>query len=164
MDILEYAMQMEKDGETFYRELAKKCHAPGFERILNMLADDEVKHYEMLNKMHQKLEHPELLESEILTKAKNIFAQMKEEKQALVCPPTEEDLYHEALEIERKSLAFYEEKAKEVKDEVAREALNKLAAAEKKHVRLLENLVDFVANPATWLEDAEWYHLDQLPE
>jgi hypothetical protein len=38
-----------------------------------------------------------------------------------------------------------------------------LAAEEKKHLRIMENIVEFVSRPepGNWLENAEWYHLDE---
>ncbi len=38
MDIYEYAMQMEKDGEDFYRKLAGNTNNPGLSKILTKLA------------------------------------------------------------------------------------------------------------------------------
>ncbi|MHC4911431.1 MAG: ferritin family protein, partial [Planctomycetota bacterium] len=48
MDILEYAMKMEKDGEQYYRRTAEKVNNKGIKTILSMLADEEVKHYNAL--------------------------------------------------------------------------------------------------------------------
>ena len=160
MNIFEYAMQMEKDGEKYYRELANKCHAPGFERILNWMADDEVRHYQILEELNAKTKYSELLETDILKNTKNVFQQMKDEKEALQCPPTEVDLYKKALEIEQKSQQFYLDEAEKEENHPQREILLHLAKEEGKHIRILQNLVDFVSKPETWLEDAEWYHLD----
>ena len=51
MNIYEFAMQMEKDGETFYRNLASKVSNLGLKNILNMLAEEEVKHYGIFAKL-----------------------------------------------------------------------------------------------------------------
>ena len=53
MDIYEYAMQMEKDGEAYYRDLAGKTSHQGLKSILGMLADAEVKHYKLFEDIHQ---------------------------------------------------------------------------------------------------------------
>ncbi len=42
MDIYDYAIQMEKDGETYYRELGRKSKAEGLQFIFTILADEEV--------------------------------------------------------------------------------------------------------------------------
>lgn len=39
MNIFEFGMQMEKDGEQFYHELASKAGSKGLAHILEKLAD-----------------------------------------------------------------------------------------------------------------------------
>jgi len=47
-----------------------------------------------------------------------------------------------------------------VQIESQRKIFLKLAGEEKKHVFLLANLVEFVSRPETWIENAEFNHLD----
>lgn len=47
MEALELAMQMEKEGEQFYRELAEQEKNIGFREIFSKLAEDEQKHYHL---------------------------------------------------------------------------------------------------------------------
>ncbi len=42
MGIYEFAMQMEKDGESYYRDLAQKVDNKGIKNILGFLADATV--------------------------------------------------------------------------------------------------------------------------
>ncbi len=51
MDIYEFAMQMELDGRNFYLELAGKAKEQGLQSIMEMLAADEMKHYNILQDM-----------------------------------------------------------------------------------------------------------------
>lgn len=41
MNIFEFAMQMEKDGEAFYREIAQKTQNAWLQKIFNTLADNK---------------------------------------------------------------------------------------------------------------------------
>ncbi|KAB2832670.1 MAG: hypothetical protein F9K48_10015, partial [Candidatus Brocadia sp.] len=66
MNIFDFAMQMEKDGEQYYRNSAQKTQNVGLKKILGMLADAEVKHYDILQKM-KKNETTQLPDSEILS-------------------------------------------------------------------------------------------------
>ena len=50
MDIFEYAMKMEKDGEAYYRQLAKQV-GKILGAVFTMLADEEVKHYDAIEAM-----------------------------------------------------------------------------------------------------------------
>ena len=55
MDIFEYAIQMEKDGEDYYCQLAQQAANEGLKTILAMLADEEVKHRNIIEKMTKEI-------------------------------------------------------------------------------------------------------------
>jgi rubrerythrin len=160
MDIYEYAMKMEKDGENYYRELAGGTNKKGLRNLLTMLADAEVAHYNLFRKM-KDCEKVEPADSAILGDAKNIFMKMKEEKDVAGLDIPQLELYKKALEIEKKSEDFYREKAGEMKDEIQRKIFLKIAGEEKVHYFIVEKIIDFVSRPQTWLEDPEWYHLEE---
>ncbi len=160
MDIFEYAMQMEKDGEDFYRQVAQQSPNRGIKVILTMLADEEVRHYNAIEKM-KSAEPVQLAEGSVLTEAKNVFAQLKESGEKFTPETNQIRLYKKALDIEKKSQDFYTEKAGEVSDENTKELFLRLAQEEQKHYVLVENIIDFLSRPDTWLENAEFYHLDE---
>jgi len=158
-NIFEYAMQMEKDGEDYYRQLVQQTANKGMRTILTMLADEEVKHYNAVEKM--KTEKPQIAETKILTDAKSVFVQIKESGESFDFDLKQTELYNKAQDIEKKSYEFYTEKANEVTEEYQKEVFLKLADEEKKHYFLLENIIEFVSRPETWLENAEFYHLEE---
>ncbi|MHC4570594.1 MAG: ferritin-like domain-containing protein [Planctomycetota bacterium] len=159
MNIFEFAMQMEKDGENYYHQLAKKVNNKGIETILIMLADDEVKHYNAIEQMCTS--RPQMAETTILADAKNVFVQMKEDNEKPDTDAGQIQLYKKAQDIEKKSRDFYLEKAKEVEEDFQKDSFLKLAEEEKKHYFVLENIIQFVSRPQTWLENAEFYHLEE---
>lgn len=168
MDIYSFALQMEKDGEKYYRELAKKSKNDGLKEIFMMLANEEVKHFQFIEKMQQNENLPEVVESKVLTEVKNIFTKMRNGKLDFepghyIDTTEETNAYRKACKIEEQSKQFYLDKAKETTDQQARLMLEKLAAEEQKHYRIMENLVEFVSRPepGNWLEDAEWHHLEE---
>lgn len=158
MDILTFAMQMEKDGEAYYRQLAHRTSNTGLRTILNMLADEEVKHQQTL----EGLQDPNAAAPpcEVLVRAKNIFAEMDADQTALSDESAQVDLYRKALSLEERGRAFYQEKASELGDDSQVAVFQMLAREEAKHAFLLRNIVDFVSRPQGWLEDAEFNHLD----
>ena len=159
MNIFEYAMQMEKDGENYYRQLVEKVNNKGIQTILTMLSGEEVKHYNVLVKIQSQ--KPEMAETTILADARNVFEQMKEDNEKFDIDVGQRELYKEAQKIEERSRSFYLEKANEVTEEYQKELFLKLAKEEKKHYFLLESIIEFVSRPENWLENAEWYHLDE---
>lgn len=159
MDIFEYAMQMEKDGENYYRQLAGQVVHKGLKTILTMLADEEVKHFNAIKKI--QTEKPDMAETTILTDAKNVFVRIKESGEEFVPDISQIELYKKAQDIETKSRDFYLEKANEVTLQYQKELFLKLAEEEKKHYFLLDNIIDYVTRPQRWLENAEFFHLEE---
>jgi len=154
MDIFEYALQMEKDGENFYRRIAEKAGSAGVGTIVTMLADEEVKHYKAIEGIRQG-RSGQMAETTILDDARNVFVQMKDERDEFAADQ------EQARQIEKRSQQFYEEKAGQVDRKDQRQLFEQLAAEEAKHYFLLGNLIDFVSRPKQWLENAEWYHLEE---
>ena len=159
MDIFEYALKMEKDGETFYREIAADINNKGLQAILTMLAEEEVKHYHAIESMKQ--DKYQMAQTSILDDARNIFVEMKEQNQEFEPDLKQVTLYEKAKEIEKKSQQFYNEKAQQADLDVQKELFERLAKEEEKHYFLLENIIKFVSRPKLWLENAEWYHLEE---
>lgn len=159
MDTLEYAMQMEKDGQEYYRQLAEQTDNKGLKNILGMLADEEARHYEVIRQM--PTETAGAGESTILVEAKNVFEELKESGEQFDFEASQKEVYRKAQDMEKRSRDFYIEKAGEATDEGQRQTLLGLAEEEKKHYFLLENIIEFVSRPESWLEDAEFYHLEE---
>lgn len=160
MDIFDFAIQMEHDGEQFYRDIAAKTSETGIRTIMTMLADDEKKHAQILTEIHTKI--PLMSGTTILDTAKNVFVQMKDFGGEIDLSGDEEKLYRQAMEMEQKSVSFYLDRADQAKGADQKALFEKLASEEKKHFRVLENLADLVARPKTYLADAEFSNLDEF--
>jgi rubrerythrin len=162
MDIFEYAMKMELDGKNFYEEHAAKTDAEELKKILLELAGDEQKHYQLFKAMRDGLpaEYDEASKTEILNATKNVFETFKESHQDFSFPPEARDIWLKAREIEKKSEEFYRQKAEETQDEKQKHILGKIAEEEHRHWVAIENVIQFMERPRTWLEDAEWSNLE----
>lgn len=167
MNIYTFAMQMEKDGEEYYRQLEQKCNNQGLKKIFAMLADEEVKHFQVIKQLQDKTSLPKVVSSDVLKNTRNIFEEMRAGKliftQGHYVDTTEEtNAYRKARDIEEQSRTFYLEKAEAATDNESKLLLKMLAAEEDKHCRILDNIVDFVSRPepGNWLENAEWHHLE----
>ena len=163
MDIFDYAKQMEKDGENYYRQLAAESATEGLRKIFVMLADEEVKHFRVIEAMEKNLQKTSFEDSPILDNTMNVFQAMKDQKQPLHIDSTAEtEKYRNARDIEEISREFYQEKADEAGTEHQRTLFLKLAAEEANHLRIMENIVEFVSRPepGNWLENAEWTNLE----
>ena len=159
MNIYEYAMKLEKEGEEFYRDLADQTNDPGLKKILTMLATEEVKHYRLFEKMLNDADVSTLPKMEVFAEATSIFENMKEIKESYDFSSNQIEYYRKALETEEANESFYMHKAAEAKTEEHKAIFLRIAEEERKHLILLENLVEFVSQPEQYLESAEFYKM-----
>lgn len=159
MDIFQFAMKKEKFSEEYYRQLAEKTDNNGLKNICNMLANEESKHYKIVEQMSQKIPS-EAAQTPILGNAKEIFEKMRKSAENFNFDISELELYQKARDIEKESRSFYLEKAEELKDSSQKEIFKKLADEEQKHFVLLEKICDFVDRPQWFLENAEMCRFD----
>jgi rubrerythrin len=165
MNIYQFAKQMEVDGEKYYRVLADQSNSAGLKKIFLMLADEEVKHYKVIDLMSRGENRPELAETKILEKVKNVFAEMKDsEPHPRIDTTDATQSYLRARDIEEESRNFYQQQADRVENKTQAGIFLLLAREEGKHLRIMENIVEFVSRPepGNWLENAEWHHLDNF--
>ncbi len=160
MNIVEYALKTEKDGEEYYRQLAERAENSGIKLIFEKLATAEAEHYQDFIRMqdNQPVQHED---DDIMSEVKTIFQQMQTEKNYENIKGDQVDAYKKACEIERKAYEFYLQKAEELTDPAEKELCLQIAEEEKEHCVILENIVEFVSQPSVWMENAEWRHMDE---
>jgi rubrerythrin len=160
MDIYQFAKQMELEGEQFYRKLALQTENPGLKNILLILADDEENHYQLIEKLQTDSE-PTVLDTQSLANIKSFFFEIKEAGADFGLEITQKAVYQQALENEEQSLNFYLDQAKAASSNVVRDLFLKLCDEERQHYLVLEEVIDFISRPETWIENAEFYHLEE---
>jgi rubrerythrin len=160
MNVFEYALEKEKYAQEYYTDLAQKCTNDGLKYILNMLAEEEGRHVNIIQNMQSV--HPVLPEeSKLLANVKETFAKMRDSKEKFDFNLSQIDLYKKAQEIEKSAKEHYLGKMNELKDETQKKIFQKLADEEQKHYNLLQNIIDFISKPQLWLENAEFNHIDE---
>ena len=163
MDIFEFAMEKERFAEHYYRVLADKAEHEGLKNILTMLADEEAKHYQVVEQMKTKT--PDVgTETPVLANAKAVFEKMRSAAEKFDIRISEVDLYRKACDIETESKKYYLQKAQEAEDAGQKNIFERLAEEENKHLVLVQGICDFVAKPETYLENAEFSHFDDYVE
>lgn len=161
MNVFQFAMQMEKDGEAFFREIAAKTQNTGLRRIFTMLANEEVVHYNTFKKLYEK-SPVEAIESNALSKAKTIFAEMKESGNFDITADTpQSEVYRKAMDAEKEAYTFYEKQAEETSDDREKHVLLTFGREERHHYQLLESILDFISRPESWTESAEFTRIEK---
>ncbi len=160
MDIFEFAIEKEKYTEQYYKDLAEKTDNPGVKRILFLLASEENKHLQVIEEL--KNEIPVVAESDLIENAMDILKKMSEGKEQIELNADHIRIYEKALEFEQASLGFYNEKADITKDDGQKKIFLLLAGEERKHILLIEKIIQFLIKPKTWLENAEIFHSEDF--
>jgi rubrerythrin len=165
MNLYDFAIQMSRDGETFFRTLTKQVKRPGLRKILVMLANDQATHRRDFVRM-KKAEGSPRVDARNLTTTLNPFAQRLKrmdlgERLDENLPPSE--LYRRGQMLDKECEDFFRKRAARVKDPRLKQALLGVAEEQRKHYVTLEHLINFILEPQQGLEDAEW-NIPELPE
>ncbi len=153
MNVFDYALELEKEGEKIYTDYAESAPEKGMATIFKELAAQEKKHYEIFQKMKTN-DDVKPIESEYLKNIKDVFADWRENKDSFQFDIEQAKIYHKALTIEQKSIDLYTQTAAEAADQKQKEVLLNIAEEEKKHKAIIENLIAFMEKPDRWVEHA----------
>jgi rubrerythrin len=161
MDILEFAKKLEREGEAYYSHLAKTTPIKALAGIFTLLSHEEHYHYTIFESWKKEIPNAPPIESGILGKAKEVFAQLAKSETPLAEVSGGPQAYAKALELEQKSIAYYSDAQTKTDMPEHRTLFKFLIKEEKKHAVLMENLIEFVKRPSEWLENAEFSRLDE---
>ncbi len=149
MDVLVQAMKLESDGRKFYETIAAHMTDPEAAAMFKKLADDEVDHFNYIERQYQALEAgkswaaiPEMATVEVIDAVSVVFPPEKEVLAELPTHPTEEDALLFALGVEDKSFKLYYNSAHTAKDPEAQKLFKQLAGAEQIHFNVLMQRYD----------------------
>lgn len=155
MNVYEYAMKVEKDGEAYYRQLASKSPNEGLKRVFTILADAEVKHYLAFKSMRDQ-DGQDISALDISTDTKTIFETLNAQKESSSLNLSEIEYYEAAIKREEDSYSFYVTKAEELTDDAQKAVFMNIAQEEVKHKEILENILLFIQEPDNWVASAEF--------
>lgn len=155
MNIFEFAKKMELDGISFYQEEAARTTLPGFKAILQLLIDEEKKHYFYLNALAQG-EKPDAMPPFPADHVNNVFQQLRKDKEGFDFTAEQTKAYEKVLEIEKLSEEFYRNQAALAMDENLKKQILLIAEEEKKHMLLFTDLVKYISRPSQWVEHADF--------
>jgi len=155
MNSLQFAIEMEHEGEKFYMEQAELNKKNDLKVVCELLAADEKEHAKMLtDKMnHEKSQFPD---TNTLADAKNIFTEMTPIQSGNEELKSQISFYRNALEIEQQSVDFYMKYQKETTDDGEKKLFDFLIQQEKTHLAVLGELYLLLKNAKDWVENAEF--------
>ncbi|MBN1958019.1 MAG: ferritin family protein [Desulfuromonadales bacterium] len=161
MNVFDYAMKMELEGQAFYQKLAAETASEGLRKIFTELADDEQKHYAIFSKLKAAEGVDAMADSRALETARNLFSELQADQDSNQLLKTNLDGYQYAMQAEKESADLYRDAAEKEPDPAIKELLLKIAQEEDKHLNILENIFDFVNAPTQSLVWSEFSNLKE---
>lgn len=166
MDVYDFALKMELDGEKYYREWALKTKYDDLKKALDGLADDEQRHYKIIQTVQQQTF--KYLEADpSLSTVRNVFRSYKDDLAALKNKVSIEklrdeqmDVYKVALVKERESVELYKTMQEKAKNADEKAILERLMKEEEGHVAVIDTIIDMLNHVNDWVEAAEFNHQD----
>ena len=142
-EIIDIAIQIEENGESFYRKALEKSDDPVFKELLRWLADEELRHRQCFLEMRSSMRaaSSDLLSEQVsgalLQSAVGDHAFSLEEAD-FSSIPDEGDLIETAMGFERDSIMFYQMIQSLVTDPVILGHTERIVEEERKHTELLQ--------------------------
>jgi rubrerythrin len=165
MDIFDFALKMELDGEKYYRDLAEQVKYDDLKKVLIGLAEDEERHYEIIKSAKEQMKPIEADSS--LSKIQNVFVINKNKEfspddNEFIAKLKDEqfDVYEAALKKEKESVELYKKLKEDAKKQEEQVIFEKLMHEEEKHVEVIENILEMLNHVNDWVEAAEFNHRD----
>jgi rubrerythrin len=155
MNPLEFAVQMENDGEHFYRRQAEYFHGTSLSVVFLKLADAEHKHKELLEARLSGLA-VELPDDQGTEPTRSVFFNLVDLKKKADNLSDQMDAYALAAGVEQRSIDLYTELLQTATDPSNKILLQFLLIQEREHLALFDGLRELLSRPKEWVEAAEF--------
>ena len=150
-EVLTIAVNMEEEGLAFYSSLAKSVKNAQVKAIFSILADEEKDHLNNFQKVYNEITASrdseqgcedytvdEYIRHLVET---GVFTQKDEVKRLTAEIKTDLDALRIGIQAEKDAILFYTEASKNTKNKEGQKAFKFLASEEKKHLKLLADLL-----------------------
>jgi rubrerythrin len=155
-DAILTAIQMEKDGYSFYIKAASQTNSSMGRSIFESLANDEQRHLEVFQKMFEdkvsKKEWNDLLESSKKYASIPIFPTDLKNALGMDSDSTEIDALRMAMDSEKEAIEYYDKIKDNLIDQNVKNVINEIIEQEKNHYSLLEKEFNHINSTGYWFE------------
>ncbi len=143
MKLLDFAMEMEKNGIAYYEELKGKTSNPKLNHIFDILIKNEYEHYEICKSFKESDHFISKSESTVLEDVSDVFTEIKTDGLTNDYKEIAALLKH-AISIEERSEKFYRDFVKDESDEQINQAFLIIAGEENKHRFILKRMYEYM--------------------
>ena len=128
-ELVEIAVNVEENGEKFYRKLSKKVENDEQKKLFEYLADQEIEHAGVFRKLGY-------VEGKVFPSFDTLFERVK--------GISFESIIDYAIQLEKDTMLFYNKVLKLIKNERSKKRIDSIIEQEKKHVLDLMELKESV--------------------
>jgi rubrerythrin len=160
--IVDAAIQLERDGRTFYLDVATKSSSTRARQMFESLADDELLHIQWIEQMLSPGEAAATsAKKKTYERLRGIFADVPQsERQVFASSKDDIQAIRAAIAMEEKSRTAYLTWAEESSSDELRDLCTTLADQEAFHRELLENTIEYLEHTGDWFMMEEGWHFD----
>jgi rubrerythrin len=142
MVIYDLAMRLKLDGEEFYRNYAQLEEDEGVRQIFKILAEDERRQYEIIEKINSFV--PAYKPSEISEKAKRVILKKGLFTERHKIKKNQLDAFKQALRKQEDCLYLYRRLVEEVEYDYEKDTFEKLVDDVEDHIRIISNMKELL--------------------
>jgi rubrerythrin len=167
LEALQTALKMEIDGREFYLNASKRSNNKLGKELLKKLAAEEDLHRDVFQDIYNTIKSQkgwpddEKFRTDGGRGLRTVFARALEAMDNdIKSIPTELDAIQTAMDMENKTLDFYNSRGSQAAYDAERRLYEELAIQEGEHFRVLLDYFEFLKNPAAWFVQKEHHSLD----
>lgn len=157
-DVLQTALQLERDGRKFYIDVAARTSSELVKKMFESFAEDEVRHIEWIQNLSSGGVTAGAANRELYGRLRHVFADVPENVR-LSAELSEDDLkaLDIAIDLEKKARIAYGKWADESDVEDVRDLCRTLEGMERFHEEVLNNTKTYLDRTADWfLQEEQW--------
>jgi len=125
-----------------------------------MLAADQEKHHEIFSRLKER-KAPMAEPAKVFKHARALFEDMQNKRDTFSCDLDQLKMYEQARDLLVKKQEFYAQAMDRLESSDDRMLLKNIIDEENRQTIVLENIIEMVNRPNSWIEDAEFNHLDE---
>lgn len=155
-DAILTAIQMEKDGYSFYMKAAAQTNSDMGRSIFESLASDEQQHLDVFQKMFEdkvsQSEWNDLVDSSKKYAKIPIFPTDLKDAPGMDTDSTELDALRMAMDSEKEAIEYYDKIKERLDDKDIQNVIDEIIEQEKNHYSLLEKEFNHINSTGYWFE------------
>jgi len=155
-DAILTAIQMEKDGYSFYMKAAAQTKSEMGKTIFESLAEDEQRHLDAFQKMFEnkvsQSEWDDLVGSSKKYATIPFFPNNLDDAPGMDVESTELDALRMAMDSEKEAIDYYNKIKEHLDDEDVKNVIDEIIEQEKNHYSLLEKEFNHINTTGYWFE------------